>query len=362
MNDFKKEYHELEHEIDNAVKNCLSSGWYILGKNVQEFEKNFAKYIGTKYCVGVGNGMEALQITLMALGIGKGDEVLTVANSAVATALAITNIGATPIFVDIDEYYLIDVKNIERKITKRTKAILPVHLFGQVADMDGVLKIARKYKLKIIEDACQAHGATYKNKKAGSIGDIGCFSFYPTKNLGGYGDSGAIATNSKELYKKCLMLRNYGQRNRYIHEVKGLNSRMDELQAAILNVKLRYLNKFVQKRNEIAKLYLTNLKGVKQIILPKIRPNSLHSFHLFVIQAERRDELREYLKKNGIETQIHYPIPIHKQECYREYNSKKIPVTEKMAEKLLSLPINPNTTHNEVALVSQKIKEYYETT
>lgn len=359
MNDFKREYVELKAEIDLAAQKCLSSGWYILGTAVKEFESLFASYIGSSYCVGVGNGMEAIQIALIALDIGEGDEVLTVSNSAVATALAISNVGAKPVFVDIDEYYHMDIHDLQKKITQKSKAIVPVHLFGQVADMDGIREIAKNYNLKVVEDACQAHGASLHDTKAGAFGEIGCFSFYPTKNLGAYGDGGAITTNSQELYERCLMLRNYGQRNRYEHVIKGLNSRLDELQAAILQVKLTHLEGYVHRRIEIAHAYFEQLSDVPQITLPKIRKSSKHSFHLFVIQADSREELREYLKKNGIETQVHYPIPIHKQECYEEQNALVLPFTEQAANKVLSIPINPFLLTNEVETVSNEIKNYY---
>lgn len=359
MNDFKKEYVQSRPQMLKAIDQTLQSGQYILGKNVKKFERNFAEYIGARYCIGVANGLEALQISLMALGIGKGDEVITVSNTAVATALAITNAGAKPVFVDIDDYYHIDVNKIEEKITKRTKAIIPVHLFGQVVDIVGLLKIAKKYNLKVIEDACQAHGASYKSKKAGVFGDAGCFSFYPTKNLGSYGDGGAITTNSKKIYEKCKMLRNYGQKDRYHHAIKGLNSRLDEIQAAILNEKLKELDFLNKKRNELAKLYFQSLKDVPQIIRPKIRPSNYHVFHLFVIQAKNRGSLIEFLKNHGVESLIHYPIPIHKQKCYQEYNNLSVPKTEKFASKILSLPINPFINKNEVLKISKLIKEYY---
>ena len=360
MNDFKKEYTQLRPHMLKAIDQTLQSGQYVLGKNVKKFERNFAKYIGARYCIGVANGLEALQISLMVLGFGKGDEVITVSNTAVATALAITNVGVTPVFVDIDDYYHIDVDKIEEKITKRTKAIIPVHLFGQVVDIVGLLKIAKKYNLKVIEDACQAHGASYKGKKAGSFGDVGCFSFYPTKNLGAYGDAGAITTDSKTLYKKCLMLRNYGQKNRYEHHFKGMNSRLDELQAAILNTKLKKLNSLLSKRNKIAQSYINNLKGVNQIILPKIRKNNYHSFHLFVILAENRDKLQKYFKEKGIETIIHYPIPIHKQVSFKEYQKVKLASTEELSKKILSLPVSPFLKEKEVVRICSAIKNFYQ--
>lgn len=359
LNDFIKEEKYFRSEIRRAIDKSLKSGRYILGKNVEIFEDDFAKYIGTKYCIGVANGLEALQISMMAYGIGRGDEVITVSNSAVATAIAITNIGAEPVFVDIDDYYHIDVNSIEEKITKKTKAIIPVHLFGQITDMVSVKKIAKKYNLKIIEDACQAHGAVYRNKKAGSFGDTGCFSFYPTKNLGAYGDGGAITTNSKSVYMLCKKIRNYGQKNRYDHEIKGINSRLDELHAAMLRVKLKKLNNLVEKRNSFARIYLDKLKNIKEIGLPKIRKNSTHSFHLFVISAERRDKLMGFLKTNGIESQIHYPIPIHKQKCYKEFNNISLPKTEEESKKMLSIPIHPFLTKNDAGYLCKKIKEFY---
>lgn len=359
MNDFKKEYKVLNTTIDKAVKQCFESGWYILGTEVLEFEKEFAKYIGSKYCIGVANGLEALQISLMALGIGKGDEVITVSNTAVATVLAISNTGAKPVFVDVDDYYLMDVTKIEEKITPKTRAIMPVHLFGQIADMDTLIKIAKKHNLKIVEDACQAHGAEYKGKKAGNLGDLGCFSFYPTKNLGAYGDGGAITTDSKELYEKCKMFRNYGQKNRYYHELKGLNSRLDEVQAAILRVKLKYLDSFVTKRNKIAKLFEKNLEGVKEIKLPEIMNGNYHSFHLYVIGVENRDELMSFLSANSVQTLIHYPVPVHKQECYLEYNNLTLEKTEGFAKNILSLPIHPFIEESEVIAVCSTIKKFY---
>lgn len=359
MNDFKREYSYFKKAVNLAIKKCLSSGWYILGTEVKNFEKEFARYIGTKYCIGVGNGLKALQISLMALGIGRGNEVITVSNSAVATALAITNIGAKPVFVDVDEFYHIDTVKIEEKITSKTKAIIPVHLFGQPVDIKELQFLAKKYNLHIIEDACQAHGASYKSKRAGSFGTFGCFSFYPTKNLGAYGDGGAITTNSQELYEKCLALRNYGQTNRYEHDIIGLNSRLDEVQAAILRVKLRKLDSMIKKRNAIAGIYLKNLSNIKQIALPKKRKDATHAYHLFVIQAEKRNNLMEFLRNNNVQTLIHYPIPIHKQKCYQGYNNILLQKTEKFSTNILSLPIHPFMKKEEVLIVTNLIKKFY---
>lgn len=360
FNDFKKKYAYLKKEIDPAIQRVLKSGWYILGPEVENFEKRFASYLGAKYCVGVGNGLEALQIALMALGIKAGDEVITTSNSAVATALAIKAVGAKPVFVDIDEYFCLDANKIEQAITSRTKAILPVHIYGQATDIEKIKNIARKHHLYLVEDAAQAHGAEYKGKKLGTFGDLGCFSFYPTKNLGAFGDGGAIVTNDKALYEKCKMIRNYGQKDRYEHEVYGINSRLDELQAAILSEELKYLDEFNEKRNRLARIYFKLLRNVEAIKLPKIRKNANHVFYLFVIEAEKRDKLMDFLKKNDIPTIIHFPIPIHKQKCFAEFNNIKLPILENKVNKILSLPIHPFLEEKDVHYIANKIIEFYE--
>lgn len=359
MNDFQKEYNHHKKEVKKAINTTLEKGWYILGDKNIEFEKKFAAYIGTKYAIGVANGLEALQIALMAIGVRPGDQVITVANTAVATALAITNIGATPVFVDIDAYHHIDPLEIERAITSKTKAILPVHLFGQVANMKAIREIAKKYSLQIVEDACQAHGAQHYNKKAGALGDIGCFSFYPTKNLGTYGDGGAITTNSYSLYEKCLRLRNYGQTSKYVHTERGLNSRLDEIHAAILSVKLDKLNSLITKRRKIANLYSRLLQDILHISLPKVRKGSKHAYHLFVIEAQDRDGLQQYLRSKNIESHIHYPTAIHKQKAFEEFKMLKLPKTEEKVKQILSLPIHPFLTTHEVQNVCDAIKEFY---
>lgn len=360
MNDFKRDYDFFGPKIDTAISKVVNSGWYILGKEVESFEKKFAEFNEVKYCVGVGNGMDALQISLLALGIGPGDEVITTAHSAVATALAITATGATPIFVDIDEFYHIDTTKIEEAITNKTKAILPVHLYGQVTNIDSIVAIARKNNLFVVEDSCQAHGAELNGKKAGSFGDVGCFSFYPTKNLGAIGDGGALITNNEDIYKKAKLLRNYGQETRYIHLVKGLNSRLDELHAATLSVKLEHLEDLIFRRNERANWYHELLNGIPNIQLPKVRDNALHSFHLYVVKVENRDELIKHLKAMGIESIVHYPTPIHKQPCYSEYSEVDLPVTENAANTILSLPIHPFISKKEIEVVASAIKKFYE--
>lgn len=360
FNDFHSQYLYFKKEIDSAINDVLKSGGYILGEKVQLFEKQFASYLGSKYCIGVGNGLEALQISLMALGIKEGDEVITTSHSAVATALAIKAVGATPVFVDIDNYFHLDANKIEEKITSRTKAILPVHLYGQMVDIEKIKSIAKKHHLFIIEDAAQAHGAEYKGKKAGTFGEAGCFSFYPTKNLGAFGDGGAIVTNKKDIYEKCKMIRNYGQKNRYEHKIYGINSRLDEIQAAILSVELKYLDRFNKTRNKLANIYIKLLSSVDKIRLPQIRPNNKHAFYLFVIEAQNRDELMKYFEKYNIPTLIHYPIPIHKQKCFSEFNSLHLPIVENKVKTILSLPIHPFLNEKDITYIAKHIIKFYE--
>ncbi len=359
FNDFKREYEAHSAAIKGAVERVLASGYFILGPEVKRFEEAFGKYIGSKHAIGVANGLEALQISLMALDIGPGDEVITTSLSAVATALAIRAVGATPVFADIDEYFHLDPAAIERKITSRTKAIIPVHLYGQPTDMKKILAIAKKHKLQVIEDCAQAHGAAYEGKKVGSFGCLGCFSFYPTKNLGGFGDGGAIVTDDAILAEKCRMIRNYGQKTRYEHEMYGINSRLDELQAAILSEKLKYLDIDNARRKEIAGIYRTKIGSIEEVTLPKTRAGTEHAYHLFVIEIERRDELQKYLKEKGVDALIHYPIPIHKQKCFSEYDKVKLPTTESKVGRILSLPIHPYLTDAEVEFVCAEIESFF---
>ena len=358
--DLRKQYLSIQKEIDRAVKRTLQRGWFVLGENVERFEEEFAQYCGVRYGIGVGNGLEALQISLMALGIGKGDEVITAPNSAMATALAISSVGARPVFVDIHpETYNIDVFQIEKKITKRTKAILPVHLFGQPAEMEAINIIAKKYNLKVIEDACQAHGAKYQGRKTGSLGDIGCFSFYPSKNLGAAGDGGMIITNNRKLAQKARQLRNYGQIRRNIFLQKGLNSRLDELQAAILRVKLKYLDKWNKRRRILAKLYNKYLAN-SSVIIPKESKNCFHVYHLYVVRVKKRNRLQKYLAQQGIQTAIHYPKVIYLQKAYQELGLKEgtCPLAEKYSRQILSLPIYPELKKSEIKKISQIILNY----
>lgn len=358
-NVFSREYEELHRPIDKVIARVFSSGSFILGKEVEGFEKDFARYLGVKHVVCVGNGLEALQIGMMASGIKKGDEIITTSLSAVATTIAITLLGAIPVFVDIDEYFELDVSSLEKSITKRTRAILPVHLYGQSVDMDEITKIATKYDLMIFEDACQGHGACYDGKKLGTIGSFGAFSFYPTKNLSCYGDGGAIATNDDSLALKCRMLRNYGQKDRYIHEYQGINSRMDEVQASILRVKLPHLDIWNAKRQKIAAYYDSNLTVVGDIEIPKKRDNATHVYHQYVIRTKKRDLLLKRLHTHSIPALIHYPVPIHKQPCYKEFNKFYLPRVENACQELLSLPIHPYMLENEVVNITEIIKKFH---
>ncbi len=361
MNDFKRETTEKRAQLVEAFNKFLDTGHYILGPESTAFEAEFAAFVGTKYAIGVANGLEALQIALLALNIGPGDEVITVANTAIATALSIKQVGAEPVLVDIDKYYHLDPAAVERAITKRTKAIMPVHLFGQIVNWTEIANIAKKHNIPIVEDACQAHGATFRGKQAGSLGIMGCFSFYPTKNLGAYGDGGAITTNSKELYQQAMMLRNYGQSKRYYHDVIGINSRLDDLQAVFLRQKLSTLPAQLKQRQMLAAVYDRELAGIPQLRTPQVRPGSGHSYHLYVIEAERRDELQKFLADREIESLIHYPIPIHQQKAWQPC-STQLPVTERMAGRVLSLPINPYLTKTEAKQVCAVIKDFYKTT
>lgn len=341
--DLKKINLQYKEEIEEAMARVLESGWYILGKEVASFEEEFAQYCGVKHCIGVANGLDALTLIIRAYGFGPGDEIIVPANTYIASILAISANGATPILTEPDiSTYNINPSLIEEKITERTKAILVVHLYGQAANMDPILQIAKKYNLKIIEDAAQAHGARYNGKRVGSLGDAAGFSFYPGKNLGALGDGGAITTNDDELADRLRALRNYGSHEKYKNLFKGVNSRLDEIQAAILRTKLKYLDKDNGKRRQIAEYYLNHIKN-KKIILPMIENGNhlSHVWHLFVVRVENRDEFQEYLKEKGIQTLIHYPIPPHKQKAYQELNNRIFSISEQIHETIISLPISP---------------------
>lgn len=357
-----RQYNKIKNKIDNAIQRVLNSKCFILGPELEKLEKEFASYCGVSYAIGCASGTDALFLSLIAAGVGNGDEVITVANTALPTVSAIRNTGAIPVFVDIDEgTFLIDVSKIEKAITSKTKAIIPVHLYGQSCDMDKIMKIAKNHNLIVIEDACQAHGALYKNKKVGSFGKMSAFSFYPTKNLGGYGDGGMITTNDKKIADKLKKLRNYGLENRekYLHTIKGFNSRLDEIQAAIIRTKLPYLDEWNQRRKEIADFYKNYIKN-KKIILPKEENINTHIFHLFVVRCKERDKLRKYLEKNNIKTLVHYPLPLHLQPSYADLEVLKgsLPITEKIAKEILSLPIFPELNKKEIKKIVNVINKF----
>lgn len=357
--DLKKQYLSIKKEIDTAVNRVLNSGWFILGKEVERFEKEFSKYCGVKYCVGVANGLEALQISLMVLGVKKGDEVITTPLSAAATSLAIIHVGAKPIFVDIDpDSYNINASKIEKAITKKTKVILPVHLYGQMAEMDKIMRIAKKYRLVVVEDCAQAHGASLNGKKAGAWGDCGAFSFYPSKNLGAYGDAGCIVANNKNISKKLKALRDYGQIGRYNHIYCGLNSRLDEIQAAILRVKLHYLNRYNARREKLAKLYSKFLTGIP-IELPVSKKSAFHVWHLYAVRTKKRDQLQNYLAKHNIAAQIHYPKILHDQISIKPFSKGKCPKARQAVKEILSLPLYPELSESEIKYICNKIKRFF---
>lgn len=357
--DLQRQYLSLKDEIQFAINNVLQSGWFILGEEVENFERDFAGYCNAKHCITVSSGTEALHLALVALNIKEGDEIITAANSFIATALSISYVNAVPVFVDINpRSFNIDPGDVKKKITKKTKGIIPVHIYGHPAEMDEILQIADDHDLKVIEDACQAHGALYKDQRVGTLADIGCFSFYPGKNLGAYGDGGAIVTNDHALAEKLRLLRNYGQTTKYQHSLKGFNSRLDEIQAAILRVKLGRLDEWNQRRCKIADTY-NALLARTDLILPSESNGS--SWHIYPIRTDMRDRLQNYLREHGISTLIHYPVPIHLQEAYRELGYKKgdMPLSEQYAGELLSLPLFPELTDDEINYVSDTIKDFF---
>ena len=355
--DLKLQYEAIKVEVDQAIHDVIRDSAFVGGKYVKSFEENFAKYCGTKFCVGVGNGTDALFIALNILGIGSGDEVITVANSFIATSEAISMTGAKVVFVDCEEsYYNIDVGNIEKSISPRTRAIVPVHLYGQPARMDEIMLVARKHNLFVIEDAAQAHGAQYKGRFVGTIGDCGCFSFFPGKNLGAYGDGGAIVTNNAEFARKAQMFANHGRIEKYNHEFEGVNSRLDGLQAAILGVKLKYLEDWTEKRRAIAEDYSRLLLG-SGAITPVEISGVRHGYHLYVVRVPNRDLVQSKLKEKGIVTGIHYPIPLPNLQAYKYlyYAAHDFPVSAKYSKEILSLPIYPELSPPQVEYVCSQL-------
>ncbi len=358
--DLKLHYEAYKQELDAAVARVLASGYYILGPELDRFEKEFAAYLGSGYVAGCASGTEAIYLPLAALGVTTGDEVLVVAHTAVPTISAISMTGATPVFVDIDPgTYGMDPQDLERKITAKSKAIVPVHIYGQMVDMESIMKIAAKHKLPVIEDCAQSTGATYKGQQSGTIADFSCWSFYPSKNLGAFGDGGATWAKTKENHDKLLMLRNYGQSKRYHHEIIGINSRLDEIQSAILGVQLPYVDEWNVRRREIAKRYDDGLKGVVET--PAKLNGAVHVYHLYVIQTDYRDELQTYLADRGVGTLIHYPIPAHRSNAYKHlgYEAGSLPNTERIAERILSLPMYPELQDAQVDAVIEAIKDFY---
>ena len=366
--DLTRQYKKIKSEILSATQRVYEKGRFILGEEVSAFEKAFSHYCGVRYGVGVGSGTDALYLALKAAGIGEGDEVVTVANSFVATALAISFTGAKPLFVDIDsKAYTMDPNSLElllkrekaKKSGQKIRAVLPVHLYGHPADMDSIMGIANRYDLVVIEDACQAHGAKYGRRKVGSLGAMGCFSFYPTKNLGGYGDGGMVVTDHQKYDQKLRLLRCYGERKKYQHILKGHNSRLDEIQAALLRVKLKHLDQWNEERRRKARLY-TRMLSPLGLVCPSEKKGVRHVYYLYAIKMRKRDAVQAFLKKRGIETLIHYPIPIPLEKAYQEmgYRRGDFPLTDQWSRKILSLPFFPEMKESEMEEVAQQIKMF----
>ena len=358
----KAPYQELRQELDEAYQRVMDSGWYILGQEVESFEQEFAAYCGVKHCIGVGNGLEALHLILRAYGIGPGDEVIVPANTYIATWLAVSYADAQPVPVEpVERTYNLDPGQIESAVTARTKAILAVHLYGQTAEMDAIHVVARKYNLKVIEDAAQAHGACYRTKRAGSLGDAAGWSFYPGKNLGAQGDAGAVTTNDDVLADKVRMLRNYGSKVKYHNLIKGYNSRLDEFQASFLRVKLKHLEDWNARRTHLAGLYCEMLKDT-DLVLPFVPPHMKAAWHIFVVRTKQRKQLQEYLSANGIGTLIHYPVPPHLQPAYQGLGLPEgsFPISERIHEEVLSLPMGPHLSQAELECVVEAIQSFFD--
>jgi dTDP-3-amino-3,4,6-trideoxy-alpha-D-glucose transaminase len=362
--DLVAQYAAISEEIDEAFKNVTESAEYILGPRVARFEESFAAFVGARHGVGVGSGLDALRLALLALDVGRGDEVIVPANSYIATALAVSDVGADVVLVDCDERtYNVDAQAVEAALSPRTRALLPVHFTGQSAEMGLLLQLAGEHGLELVEDAAQAHGASWQGRPCGSIGRIACFSFYPGKNLGAYGDGGMVTTSDAEVAEQIRRLRNYGERRKYEHVVKGVNSRLDGLQAAVLAVKLRHLNDWNAARARHAESYAAQLDGVGDISLQHIAPDSTHVYHLFIVRTTQRDRLRDWLADRGIQTGIHYPVPIHLQEAYAELGlgAGAFPNAEALARETLSLPMFPELTDEQLTTVTDAIGEFFAT-
>lgn len=359
MNDFKLEYQLIKNEIDNSIQRVLNSGWYILSEEVSQFENEVAAFLNVRHAIGTGNGFDALQAILVALDIKSGDEIITTPNSAFATVLSILKVGAKPVFVDIlpDDYNL-NHELINSCITKKTKAILPVHIYGNSNHINDIKNICENHNLYLIEDACQAFGSIYNSKYAGTNGIAGAFSFYPTKNLGAYGDAGLVATNDDTLARKIRMIINYGQSKRYYHDLIGFNSRLDPIQAAVLRVKLKYIQKYNESRVIIAENYDTNISNEK-LTKPKLYKDLSHVYHLYVMRVKERDRLKEFLERSGIQTLIHYPVPIHKQKALtNDFVAGILPNAEKFADEFISIPIHPYLTNEQTEYIIDKLNNF----
>lgn len=352
-------YFKYQEEFERKALEVLRSGWYVLGREVESFERNFAAYTGADHCVGLASGLDALWIAVRLLGIGPGDEVIVQGNTYIASVMGITTNGATPVFVEPDAYYQIDADRIEEKITENTRAVMVVHLYGHVADMDKITDICRRHGLKLIEDCAQSHGALYKGRMTGTFGDVGCFSFYPSKNLGAFGDAGALVTDDPELAREARVFRNYGSEKRYYNKVAGTNSRLDELQAGLLNVRLSHMEEITRERECLAQAYGDALRH-RDILLPRQREDTRAVWHQYVVRTRRRNELADYLKSRGIDTLIHYPIPPHLSEAYAPlgYGRGDFPVTEEYAETVLSLPLYTGMGKEEQQYVIECINEF----
>lgn len=358
-NRLDRAFFQYQEELEQKAIEVLRSGWYVLGKEVDNFEREFASYLGVKHCVGVASGLDALWIVFRILGIGSGDEVIVQGNTYIASVMGITINGATPVFVEPDEYFNIDVENIEEKITERTKAILVVHLYGQASNMKPIVDICKKYDLRLVEDCAQSHGAKFDDQMTGTFGDVGCFSFYPSKNLGAFGDAGAIVTNNDQIAEDTRVFRNYGSEKRYYNKVVGTNSRLDEIQAGFLRVRLRHLNELAQEKQALCEKYLSQMHNDK-IVYPMIREGATHIWHQFVVRSDKRDELIKYLDEKGIGTIVHYPIPPHLSEAYQylKWKEGSLPITEKYAKTVLSLPLYNGMTIEEQEFVINAINDF----
>lgn len=354
-----KGFYLYQEEFEQKALDVLRSGWYVLGNEVKTFEEEFAAYTGGKYCVGLASGLDALWIAFRVLGIGKGDEVLVQGNTYIASVMGITINGATPVFIEPDEYFNIDASKLEEKITPRTKAILVVHLYGQASNMEPIMEVARKYNLRVVEDCAQSHGAKFNGQMTGTFGDIGCFSFYPSKNLGAFGDAGGIVTNDPKIADDVRVFRNYGSEKRYYNRVVGTNSRLDELQAGLLRVRLSHMQELEDDKRRICMRYLQELNN-DNIELPRIRQGATHIWHQFVIKSDRRQELIDYLNEREIGTIIHYPIPPHMSEAYQylQIPEGSLPITEKYAETVLSIPLYNGMTDDEQSYVIDAINQF----